>query len=212
MPASEIDDIFAAKGKAKLSSPVPSTSKAPEVTSSKKTKKNSKKRKRETDPAQAPADEAMNETPVKHKVPETVIDPSVKPSLSSSSKKPLKKPRPSETKKKQKTGDKEEEERFKDSRGTGPRRKTEEGWNVYKEDELGITDNGGGEYPFDRCSPLYSSSVSTQIPRCVLLTASAVSDTSVYVPVTLKMILPCASMSTPSRRLWSGVMTAFTVV
>ena len=61
--------------------------------------------------------------------------------------------------------DREEEERFKDSRGSGPRtsqfffekypctshtlaatgRKTEEGFSIFKEDELGINDEGGGE-------------------------------------------------------------------
>ncbi|KAF5375065.1 hypothetical protein D9758_000136 [Tetrapyrgos nigripes] len=40
--------------------------------------------------------------------------------------------------------DKEEDERFKDSRGTGPRRKTEEGWSIYKVDELGIDEEAGG--------------------------------------------------------------------
>ncbi|KAL9716104.1 hypothetical protein Ac2012v2_000549 [Leucoagaricus gongylophorus] len=42
-------------------------------------------------------------------------------------------------------------QQFRDSRGTHPRRKTEEGWNVYKEDELGITAHGGDTplCPFD---------------------------------------------------------------
>ncbi|KAF7310738.1 hypothetical protein HMN09_00616800 [Mycena chlorophos] len=42
-------------------------------------------------------------------------------------------------------------QKFKDSRGTGPRRKTEEGFAIYKEDELGINDEGGDTplCPFD---------------------------------------------------------------
>ncbi|KAG8904120.1 hypothetical protein FRB99_002204 [Tulasnella sp. 403] len=38
----------------------------------------------------------------------------------------------------------EEDLKFIDSRGTGPRKRTEEGYLIYKEDELGITDKGGG--------------------------------------------------------------------
>ncbi|KAF8307461.1 DUF1764-domain-containing protein [Clavulina sp. PMI_390] len=47
--------------------------------------------------------------------------------------------------------DDSDDERFRDSRGTGPRRKTEEGFSIYKEDELGITDAGGDTplCPFD---------------------------------------------------------------
>ncbi|KAG8915778.1 hypothetical protein FRC00_014365 [Tulasnella sp. 408] len=41
----------------------------------------------------------------------------------------------------------EEDLRFVDSRGTGPRRRTEEGFLIYKEDELGITGKGGGGDP-----------------------------------------------------------------
>lgn len=45
----------------------------------------------------------------------------------------------------------EEDLRFVDSRGTGPRRQTEEGFLIYKEDELGITGKGGDTplCPFD---------------------------------------------------------------
>jgi len=47
--------------------------------------------------------------------------------------------------------DDEDDALFKDSRGTGPRKKTEEGYRVFKEDELGITEEGGGtpDCPFD---------------------------------------------------------------
>jgi len=40
---------------------------------------------------------------------------------------------------------------FQDSRGSGDRPKTEEGWSVYKEAELGLNDEGGDTplCPFD---------------------------------------------------------------
>lgn len=48
-------------------------------------------------------------------------------------------------------GDDDDDASFRDSRGTGPRRKTEEGYRIFKEDELGITDVGGDTplCPFD---------------------------------------------------------------
>jgi len=47
--------------------------------------------------------------------------------------------------------DDEQERAFRDSRGKEPRKKTEEGWNIYKEDELGIAGAGGNTplCPFD---------------------------------------------------------------
>ncbi|WWC90817.1 uncharacterized protein L201_005754 [Kwoniella dendrophila CBS 6074] len=47
--------------------------------------------------------------------------------------------------------DKEDDEAFADSRGTGPRRKTEEGFLIYKEAELAIDPTAGGTplCPFD---------------------------------------------------------------
>ena len=120
MPASEIDDIFAAKGKGKPAAPVPSSSKTPETTSSKKNKRSSKKRKREADPVAVPADEVTDHKPVKRKVPETVIDPSTTAARAASHAKPAKSVRPTDTKKKHKKVDREDEDRFKDSRGTGP--------------------------------------------------------------------------------------------
>lgn len=55
---------------------------------------------------------------------------------------------------------------------TLPGRKTEEGWNVYKEDELGITAHGGGKLSPFPPSPFFTRSA--QIPPCVHLTANAV--------------------------------------
>lgn len=132
--ASEIDDIFAAKGAAKARpshkplSPAASTSQAPASSSSadkKKKKKKDKKRKREADSEHAPADgpagddtgDVRGEPPAKRRVPETVLDPSAtRPQPT----KPPKAPHPRETKTKHKKHDKEDEQRFKDSRGTGP--------------------------------------------------------------------------------------------
>ncbi|KAJ7492816.1 hypothetical protein FB451DRAFT_1219654 [Mycena latifolia] len=88
----------------------------------------------------APAQPATAGSSKKRPAPETIVDPSTRA--------PQKRT-------------KEDTDRFKDSRGSGPRkvfisplestnhlssgRKTEEGWSIYKEDELGIGDEGGGE-------------------------------------------------------------------
>jgi len=58
---------------------------------------------------------------------------------------------PKSSRKKLKPAEPDSEDEFRDSRGTGPRRKTEEGYLVYKEDELGIGDEGGDTpmCPFD---------------------------------------------------------------
>jgi hypothetical protein len=42
---------------------------------------------------------------------------------------------------------KKDDDGFADSRGTGPRKHTEEGWSVFKEDELGISAESGGTLP-----------------------------------------------------------------
>ncbi|GJE86010.1 DUF1764 domain-containing protein [Phanerochaete sordida] len=148
MPASEIDDIFASKKQGAAAKPVagPSSSKAP----AKQEKKSSKKRKREA-AGKSAAGEQSAEQPAKKRVPETVVDPSLQ--LVASSAKRSKQPkaeRPAEAQKKAKVS-REDEERFKDSRGTGPRRKTEEGFFIFKEDELGINPESGETplCPFD---------------------------------------------------------------
>ena len=160
MARSEIDDIFAAKkstGKV-IAQPVASTSTPTDVTGSKKKKKD-KKRKRQAEEAQVPAPD--EEKPRKKRVVETVHDTSVTvPSISSSNKsaksaKVTSTPKPKAAKK-----EKEILDRFKDSRGTGPRkwrfpyciycsykalgRKTEEGFSIFKETELGIDPEAGG--------------------------------------------------------------------
>ncbi|KIJ55805.1 hypothetical protein M422DRAFT_200142 [Sphaerobolus stellatus SS14] len=174
MPASEIDAIFATKGKAKLAEELPSSSKAKgkaktesvadtsaSASSSKKSKKKKKKKKAaEGDKASTKEEEAASTTATssgsKRKLPEpeTILDPSL--SLSQPSKrqkKPLKSIATVEPSSKKKTtaADPEDEGRFRDSRGSGPKRKTEEGYSIYKEDELGIRDEGGDTplCPFD---------------------------------------------------------------
>ncbi|KAJ7225718.1 hypothetical protein GGX14DRAFT_640568, partial [Mycena pura] len=123
---SEIDDIFAKRPVASTSAPVPP-------------KKNQKKRK--TEQRQAPE---MNTSELSNKrpAPETVVDPSSHPPQ-----KKIKVDKSPAVSRADKDIDK-----FKDSRGTGPRRKTEEGWSIYKEDELGINDVGGGTLYFPMLS------------------------------------------------------------
>ncbi|KAJ7630740.1 hypothetical protein FB45DRAFT_916447 [Roridomyces roridus] len=119
---SEIDDIFAKR-------PVPSTSAVPPPKKKSKTK------------AKAPSPVSSSSSSSKKRpAPETILDPSTRP------------PPPKKVKvDKPPVDQKEETEKFKDSRGSGPRRKTEEGWSIYKEDELGIGDEGGDTplCPFD---------------------------------------------------------------
>ena len=120
MARSEIDDIFAAKKPTAkvVIQPVALPSTSADGTSSKKKKKKKKRKER--------ADEAVNpgvneERPQKKRVVETILDASTAlPSVSSSKVSEVgkgagtTKPRPS------KVG-KEDLDRFKDSRGTGPR-------------------------------------------------------------------------------------------
>jgi hypothetical protein len=111
MPKSEIDDIFASKGKAKATQPVASSS-----TASGRKKKKDKKKKRDLEAAKIDNEPMTKKRPA----PETVVDPSIQiPSAkrakvaSTTSKKPSK---PSKQ-----DSSKDDEDRFKDSRGNGPR-------------------------------------------------------------------------------------------
>ncbi|KAI0670014.1 hypothetical protein C8Q78DRAFT_1038748 [Trametes maxima] len=151
MPASEIDAIFATKGKSSAAAPAAasSSSQAPEK---KKKKKKDKSAKRKRDEADAVPEDAPTTTPLKRKVPETVFDPSLGvPDVKDGKVRRPDQPTAAAPKAKKHKKAREEEERFKDSRGTGPRRKTEEGFSIYKEDELGITEQGGDTplCPFD---------------------------------------------------------------
>ena len=112
MARSEIDDIFAVKkptGKVVIE-PTASTSTCTDGTSSKRKRKN-KKRKRSAEETHGPG--VDEEKPQKKRVVETIHDPSTSSSkggkgISTMKSKPLKK-------------EKEGLERFRDSRGTGPR-------------------------------------------------------------------------------------------
>lgn len=118
MARSEIDDIFAAKkSTAKVViQPVASTSTSAGSTGSKK-KKNNKKRKGLAEEAQDPG--VNEERPQKKRVVETVLDPSsTVPSVSSLKMTLVKKGAAARASKKEK----EDLDRFKDSRGAGPRK------------------------------------------------------------------------------------------
>ncbi|CAE7190621.1 unnamed protein product [Rhizoctonia solani] len=144
----EIDDIFSGKSAAKGKSKEAENS-TPQI-ASKRTKKKSKKIPKPETPAKSSGDqlEPVEAPPAnvgtKRKAPETVVDPSLAVEAKS------KKPKSSKEGKKNAVAD-SDDERFRDSRGTGPRRKTEEGYTIYKEDELGINDEGGDTplCPFD---------------------------------------------------------------
>lgn len=199
MPTSEIDDIFAAKpkGKAKVAIPAASTSATPSTEPSKKSKKKKSKdakRKRE-------ADDDGDSQPAKRRVPETVLDPSVNPQPVTSKATPPKYIKAAKLEKlaaggattKRSKVDKEAEARFRDSRGNGPRtcdplsscfltdsrptgRKTEEGFAIYKEDELGISDTGGSTRSFLAALDPQSSSSYLQTRRYARSTVIAVSQ------------------------------------
>ena len=116
MPPSEIDDIFAAKGKVKSLPSSKSSLKPDSVT------KKSPKKKRKREAAQEDAIDAKeHDRPVKRKVPETIVDPSASLPASGKTKKSAQvEEREPVAKRPKKKEDKEAEERFKDSRGTGP--------------------------------------------------------------------------------------------
>ncbi|KAG7099358.1 hypothetical protein E1B28_001214 [Marasmius oreades] len=128
MPKSEIDEIFASSSKGRGKFAQKAVSVALDPTTEKK-----KKRKHE---ASLPA-------------AETILDPSVQ--VPSGKKRKTGRVSSAPRTKASKDNTTEDEDRFNDSRGTGPRRKTEEGWLIFKEDELGINDEGGDTpmCPFD---------------------------------------------------------------
>jgi len=120
---SEIDDIFASKAK----------------------KEETKKAKKTSTP------EDRESSSKKRPLPETVVDTSA--DLAGPSKRRKKDsiiPDNNSKPKKFKKSNKQPTD-FEDSRGSGDRRKTEEGWSVYKEDELGLNGEGGDTplCPFD---------------------------------------------------------------
>ncbi|KAJ8597018.1 DUF1764-domain-containing protein [Rhizopogon salebrosus TDB-379] len=146
MPTSEIDDIFSAKGKAKV---VESLAPIPSVNEKKK-KRKKKDKLSASDNTKEINPSSESKTQKKRPAPETVVDPSSKSSSS------IKRPKldvsaPSQHVKAPHEKRKEDVDRFKDSRGSGSRQKTDDGYNIYKEDELGISNTGGDTplCPFD---------------------------------------------------------------
>ncbi|KAI0274815.1 hypothetical protein BC834DRAFT_14927 [Gloeopeniophorella convolvens] len=131
---SEIDDIFARKGKASVPpAPQPSALKQ-------KKRKKLLARTKHAEP--------------KRPAPEVVLDPSTQISQTAASNPPPhdRLPPPAKKRKAPKSSDTGlDQDNFGDSRGTGPRRKTEEGFSIFKEDELGISAEAGGTplCPFD---------------------------------------------------------------
>lgn len=156
----EIDDIFAGKSKAKgKAKEVEPSAPEPAPLPKKKKKKKSKKIVME--------EELVKEEPpapvagTKRKLPETVVDPSLAVEAQAKKSKSGKKEGKKAEGQRQENSD---DERFRDSRGTGPSeclfipgcvsrtdlfdkgRRTEEGFAIYKEDELGISNEGGGQF------------------------------------------------------------------
>ncbi|KIM25524.1 hypothetical protein M408DRAFT_331089 [Serendipita vermifera MAFF 305830] len=147
MPASEIDDIFAGKStakkvqtndskvevptkkKKKSKKPI-ETESAPEVPSKKKNKTKDAP-KEET----APISKKRKRTP-----PQEVVDSSL----------PVKR-RKSEQTSTASSKKKSDIQKFKDSRGSSGRKRTEEGFVIYTEEELGLNKEGGDTplCPFD---------------------------------------------------------------
>lgn len=200
MPASEIDDIFSSKPKGKAKAALLPAPTIPSTEPSKKSKKkkNDAKRKRE-------ADDEANSQSAKRRLPETVLDPSVHPQPTASKVVPPKSIRAAKLQKLAVGGattnksKKQEEELFKDSRGTGPRthnpsfscfytnvlptgRKTEEGFAIYKEDELGISDTGGSKRSFTAAPNRQNCSHCLQTHRYARSTVNAVSRECVIQP------------------------------
>ncbi|KAG9098744.1 hypothetical protein FRC06_006021 [Ceratobasidium sp. 370] len=138
----EIDDIFAGKAKSKgkakdVEDP------APNAPLPSKKKKRKSKRVEAGEPPAAPVIAPVAGT--KRKLPETVVDPSLEAEPK------VKKSKEGKKAKVAVRAENSDDERFRDSRGTGPRRRTEEGYAIYKEDELGIGMEGGDTplCPFD---------------------------------------------------------------
>ncbi|TFK41011.1 hypothetical protein BDQ12DRAFT_678743 [Crucibulum laeve] len=178
---SEIDDIFASKGKAKL---LPTPKSTPLDAKPKKTKKRKTKSMIPTSDDAAPGHNAGNSVPSvpvsnKRPAPETVLDPSS--SLLTIKRHKLDIDVTSEAKAKgSKPRKAKEDDTFQDSRGSGSRKKTKEGWKVYKEDELGIGDEGGGK-PYCIFYAVHFTSLSYQTLLYVLLIATAVFNRCVII-------------------------------
>jgi hypothetical protein len=159
--SSEIDDIFTRKAKTAILQTNQHSRSDP------KQKRRKKKR-----------SETQNPEP-KRPPPEIVLDPSSQPSHAS---KTIRHDRSVPPKKKRKIVEtKVDQDKFTDSRGTGPRTsplslssaslssqplaggKTDEGFSVYKEDELGINAEAGGQFNTSPCGFIH---ISLGTPLC----------------------------------------------
>ncbi|KAH7915382.1 DUF1764-domain-containing protein [Hygrophoropsis aurantiaca] len=142
MSASEIDAIFASKGKTRgTESTAPSSLPKQTVKKKKKKDKNTK--------LSADVEITAPETTTagkKRPIAQTVVDPSAAITA-----KRARVESSTVVRSEGKVKAKDDDARFKDSRGNGPRRKTEDGFSIYKEDELGISKDGGDTplCPFD---------------------------------------------------------------
>src|SRR6266511_2663661 len=187
---SEIEDIFASKGKAEALPTQNYHASASKVTS--KAEKKKKKRQKSAVPSSDSSKTQHTESVVllkKRQLPETVVDTSHAP----------------HKRQKQKHTEVAENSAFQDSRGTSggskllrlslfryihrlkltTEKRTEEGWLVYKEDELGINDTGGGKLPnMFNCS-LFTTP-SNQTLHCVHLTVIVVSFLSQQSDIRIK--------------------------
>ncbi|KAH7107373.1 DUF1764-domain-containing protein [Auriculariales sp. MPI-PUGE-AT-0066] len=138
MPATEIDDIFASKGKRKaaaMQEPVV----AVEQPANKK-----KNKKRKADALDQSAPEPSTSKPQRKTVVVTVFnEPAADPMPPAKKQKTAKSISHTSATSSKSKSKKSTDASFTDSRGSGPRRKTEEGWSIFKEDELGIRDEGG---------------------------------------------------------------------
>lgn len=152
---SEIEDIFAAKGRLKATPSLPTPTQG--STDKKKSKRNDPmvfSKPAVEDAGSLTNSQSTKKSSTKRPAPETIVDLSV--SLPSASKKQKRDPSSSKMddakiQKLKKSPKSQEDDGFTDSRGIGPRKRTEEGWAVYREDELGITNEGGDTplCPFD---------------------------------------------------------------
>jgi hypothetical protein len=159
-PSSEIDDIFTRKAETAIVQALSSNLK----------QKRRKKKISEIRPAEPKAP-----------TPEIVLDPSTQQQLHAPTSKTISHHRLEQPKKKRKVVEtKSDEVKFKDSRGTGPRkacppyelgeaqsllpgRKTDEGFAIYKEDELGINPEAGGQLSPTLCESIH---VPSGTPLC----------------------------------------------
>jgi len=78
-------------------------------------------------------------------------------------------------------------------------KRTEEGWLVYKEDELGISSTGGGKLPTAFNCSLFTVP-SNQTPRCVHLTVIVVSFLSRQSDVRIKKCLQAFEINLYPRK------------